>query len=286
MNDIFKDVAGLIEQISSVLNAENRDKHVLPKDVDDLSKMSAVMFLLGMHTHDRGSSPEVCLILNKRSEKVRQAGDLCCPGGRVSPRMDRLISKTLALPSFPLARWPYWDKWRKLNPEEADHMAIFFATSLRESFEEMRLNPFAVRFLGPLPSLNLQMAPRFIYPMVGWVANQKRFFPNWEVEKIVRIPLKNLLKPSCYGCYKIKIQPELLKMSDNSPYHKRALKILSEDFPCFLHTNGNETEVLWGATFRMATIFLNLVFGFTPPEISSLPVVQGTLDENYIKGGR
>jgi hypothetical protein len=286
MNDIFKDVAGLIEQISSVLNAENRDKHVLPKKMDDMSKMSSVMFLLGMHTHDRGSSPEVCLILNKRSDKVRQAGDLCCPGGSVSPRMDRLISKTLALPFFPLARWPYWEKLRESRPEEADQMAIFFATSLRESFEEMRLNPFRVKFLGPLPPLNLQMAPRFIYPMVGWVSKQKRFFPNWEVEKIVRIPLKDLLKPSCYGRYKIEIKPELLKMSDNSPYHERALKILSEDFPCFLHNNGYETEVLWGATFRMATIFLNLVFGFKPPEISSLPVVHGTLDENYIKGGR
>jgi len=31
-------------------------------------------------------------------------------------------------------------------------------------------------------------------------------------------------------------------------------------------------------------VFLEIVFGFNPPDIDSLPVVHGTLDENYLTG--
>ena len=46
---------------------------------------SCVMLLLGPHTVANGGPPDPCLILNKRSQRVRQPGDLCCPGGGITP---------------------------------------------------------------------------------------------------------------------------------------------------------------------------------------------------------
>ena len=67
----------------------------------------------------------------------------------------------------------------------------------------MRLNPLGIQFLGPLPSESLVMFHRVLYPMVGWIARQRHFFPNWEVEKIIRVPLEDLLQPENYACYRI-----------------------------------------------------------------------------------
>ncbi len=61
------------------------------------------------------------------------------------------------------------------------------------------MNPVGVSFLGPLPPQQLAMFQRIIYPMVCWVPRQKRFFPNWEVEKLVYIPLRKLLNPDNYA---------------------------------------------------------------------------------------
>ena len=178
------------------------------------------------------------------------------------------------MPFFPLARWSYWSRWRTRRPRPARRLALLFATSLRESFEEMRLNPLGVHFLGPLPSQSLVMFDRVIYPMVAWIPRQRRFFPNWEVEKIVRIPLKDLLNPGRYACYRI-----TFKLGQENPQRGSP-----QDFPCFLHECHEESEVLWGATYRVVMVFLDLVFGFRPPDVRSLPVVSGSLDENYYSG--
>jgi len=138
----------------------------------------------------------------------------------------------------------------------------------------MRLNPMGVKFLGPLPSESLVIFYRVIYPMVVWVTRQNRFFPNWEVEKVVRIPLRNLLNPENYARYRVNFQvPHEDGQNGDDP-----------DFPCFFHKNQNEKEVLWGATYRIVTVFLELVFGFRTPDMSTLPVINGTLDESYYNG--
>ena len=148
----------------------------------DLSLNSAVLFLLGT-----SASGEPFLILNKRSQRVRQAGDLCCPGGGIAPSIDRLLARWLNLPRMPLSRWPHGSWWRRYRKADFPKLALLLAAALREGFEEMRLNPLGVRFLGPMPAQHLVMFKRAIYPMVGWVNHQQRFFPNWEVEKIVTV---------------------------------------------------------------------------------------------------
>jgi 8-oxo-dGTP pyrophosphatase MutT (NUDIX family) len=276
MLHLLRDPLALKEHILHVLHEKNLNEQVFPKDAQDLSTASSVLFLLGRRYDGRRASFEPCLILNKRSRRVRQPGDLCFPGGGIAPRLDSYLAKLIILTGFPLARWPYWPQWRRQRPHETWWLSLFFATSLRESFEEMRLNPLGVEFLGHLPPRSLVMFRRVIYPMVGWVARQKRFILNWEVEKVIYIPLQNLLNPIHYGRYQLHVVPHLQKKLNRT----------TDDFACFIYHDGNETELLWGVTYRIVILFLELVFGFKPPPMASFPVVHGILDEAYLRGAR
>jgi hypothetical protein len=154
---------------------------------------------------------------------------------------------------------------------ETERLSLLLATALRESVEEMRLNPFGLTFLGPMPSQDLSLFRRVLYPMVVWINRQKHFFPNWEVEKIVRIPLRNLLDPSAYACYHIRFE-----QSEKGTF--------VQDFPCFLHESKREREILWGVTYRIVMAFLEFAFGFNPPALELLPVIQGRMSESYLHG--
>ncbi|MBU1161220.1 MAG: CoA pyrophosphatase [Proteobacteria bacterium] len=256
------------------LYEKNHHDRIFSKGVTDASITSAVLFLLGMHCNKKEFSNSPCLILNKRSLKVKQPGDLCCPGGSISSRIDAFLAKFLYLPGSPLTRWPYWQMWHKERRREAQNLSLLFATCLREGFEEMRLNPLGVKFLGPLPQQQLIMFHRVIYPMVCWISRQKQFSPNWEVERVVYIPLQNLLNPSNYARYRLRIETS---RGDG----KNSEMI---DYPCFIQKDKDNTDILWGATFRITMVFLELVFGYKPPDMESLPVVFGSLDKNYLTG--
>jgi len=244
-----------------------------PLGADPLSPAaSSVLFLLG--PCGRVEAPEApCLILNKRSGKVRQPGDLCCPGGRLSLPLDRWLARAMTLPGMPLRRWPQWRRWRARQPEDAFFLALLLAAGLREGYEEMGLSPFNFRFLGPLPVQQLRLFRRTIFPQVGWVARPRGFSLNWEVEKIVRIPLENLLDPANYARYRLSVDPPRARQAG-----------VLEDFPCFLHREPEGGEVLWGATYRITMDFLSRVFGFAPPEAGGLPVLTGRLGEDYLEG--
>ncbi len=254
------------------------DGNGLPGNWGDLSgdgfvRGSAVLFLLTQHAFNGKDGVETSLLLNKRSHKVRQPGDLCCPGGGVSS-LDKTLSSMLRLPRSPLYGWPSWQQLKKTNNRKAERLAMLLTTGLREAWEEMRLNPWRVSFLGPLPAQQLIMFDRTIYPLVGWVAAQQRFRPNWEVERIIHIPLRRLLDHSNYGRFELTFQKR-----DRAGRRK-------DDFPCFLHQGRQGTEVLWGATFRITMDFLRIVFDFYPPDLSGVPVINGNLGKAYIDGSR
>ena len=274
MQNSLGDSQSFIEQVLYALQKRNHNNMVFSKGVTDSSITSSVLFLIGPDCQGKGFSPTPCLILTKRSLKVKQPGDLCCPGGSISSGLDFYLAKLLYLPGSPLSRWPYWSLWRKKRYKEARRLALLFATCLREGFEEIRLNPLGVKFLGPLPSQQLVMFRKVIYPMVCWTGRQKRFFPNWEVERVVYIPLKNLLDPSNYARYRLHIESS----------QKNGNDLKTKEYPCFLHEYQEEPEVLWGATFGITMVFLGTIFGFKPPDMDSLPVVYGSLGENYLTG--
>ena len=258
----------LLKQIGDRLHMYDSRQPIFSSADEDPATASAVLFLLGRQPRKTNHNEEICLILNKRSATVRQGGDLCCPGGRVSPHLDAVLAKLLGLPMLPLARWPFWPGWRKKQPQNARWLQLLLATGLRESLEEMRLNPFGLKFLGPLPPQQLVMFQRIIYPMVIWVIRQKRFYPNWEVERIVSIPLRELLNPAYYARYRLRIE---------TPSAGEYVKT----FPCFQYEKEDSAEILWGATFRITMAFLNIVFGYSPPDLDSLPEIRGRLSRAY-----
>lgn len=235
--------------------------------------LSVVIFLLGLHRPAPDQSPEPCVILNKRSAKVRQPGDICCPGGGVSPRVDRLTAHLLRLPGSPLRQWAYYRFWRKRSSRRMARLRLLLATALREGVEEMRLNPLAVCFQGVLPTEQLVLFRRTIIPMVAWVRWQRRYVPNWEVERIVRVPIRALLDPGGYVGLR-------LRMGPRGPH----LKGEWQEFPAFRHRSSESTEIIWGATYRITTNFLERVFGFVPPAPEAGAVVEKRLTRDYLSG--
>ncbi|MBP8645898.1 MAG: hypothetical protein KBH99_07250 [Syntrophobacteraceae bacterium] len=271
---LLDDPAALRSLIVDLLRRKCGDESLFRNEACDGVRSSSVMLLLGQKVLEDSGTSETCLILNKRSWRVRQAGDLCCPGGTMEGRLDGQLARLLTLPGSPLTRWPHWRRLRSQSPARAVLLSQLLATGLRESWEEMRLVPVWVRFLGPLPSQCLLAFRRVIHPMVGWVSRQKRFFPSWEVERIVWIPLRFLLHESRYARYYLHVPPEL----------EKRLNRRSQDYPCFVHEDEGGRELLWGATFRIVTYLVNLLFGFRPPPLHSLPLITGVLDEGYVYG--
>jgi hypothetical protein len=267
---LLKNPRKLIGHIESRLDVKGTAANWIRAADDDI-KASAVLFLLTLYRTDYRREPEICLLLNKRSHRVVQPGDLCCPGGGMV-LWDKLFSGLIPLPVSPLRQWPHWLRWRLKHPQTAHRMMLVLMTGLREAWEEMRLNPLKVLFLGPLPIQQLTLFRRRIYPLAAWVPFYPRLRPNREVARIVNVPLRCLLDPANYGCYRLSIQ------SGPTAIHRR------EDFPCFIHQDALGQEILWGATFRIAMDFLKIAFDFAPPDVEGLRVVWGRRDEAYLNG--
>jgi 8-oxo-dGTP pyrophosphatase MutT (NUDIX family) len=264
----------LISHIRRRLEAQCLERRLRSTYTDASLPFSAVLFLVGMHRFPERAHPEPCLIFNERSQQVRQPGDLCFPGGGIMPRVDPVLARLLNLPGSPLSRWPKWSAWRRDYPEAARRMALCLATGLRESFEEMRLNPLGITFLGPLPPEQLVMFRHVIFPVVGWLGRQKAFKPNWEVAKIIRMPLRDFFNPGNYALFRLTYEGT----AQNVTRHN------ASDFISFTPRHDTGTAPLWGATFRIVLTFLETVFGFQPPEMACLPVVSGRLERHYTTG--
>lgn len=266
-----------LPQSSTALKSLIRQRINLPANTTfsfntngDLRRISAVLFLLSQIDGEG----EPFLILNKRSQDVRQPGDLCCPGGGVSPILDSFFARGLGLPKMPLAKWKRGKWWRQIQSPDLSKLTLLLATALREGFEEMRLNPLGVQFLGPLPVQHLAMFKRAIYPMVGWVGRQQRFEPNFEVDEIIRIPLTSFFEHRNYARFQLAFETD----------GEKAESIPDRVLPCFVHRHDGQDELLWGATFRIVASFLATVFGYRLPPLNSLPIIHRQIGRNYLKG--
>jgi 8-oxo-dGTP pyrophosphatase MutT (NUDIX family) len=246
--------------------------HSIPR-INTLSpgQTAAVLFLI-QYSGDMCAEPH--LLLNKRSNLVKQPGDLCCPGGRVHPHVDTLLGYFLNLPFAPLARSRGWRVFSKQARSWRQSLSRFWACSLRESWEEMGLLPWRVEFLGMLPLDQLRLFKRTILPLVGWISEHRSFRPNWEVEKIVPVPISSLLEPSNYSVY---VLHENIKGPNPLPQGQAS-------FPCFVHRGTQGEEILWGATYRIVMSFLERVYDFDPPAAKHLRVTYGRLSSGYLTG--
>jgi 8-oxo-dGTP pyrophosphatase MutT (NUDIX family) len=270
----LSDCKRLIPEITAALYAHASATPLYEAAAGDLAATSAVLVLLGRSRPSEGGPGEVCLVFNKRSAAVRQPGDLCYPGGSVAPQFDFRAARILGLPVGSLGRWPFWRRWRRQKPRDARWLALYYATALREAFEEMRLNPLRVRFIGPLPPQRLVLFRRLVYPLAAWVPHQHRFTPNREVERILRIPLRGLLDPQNYVCYRLAMAPPA---GGSEPATVR-------EVPGFRWRCPHGPELLWGATYRITISFLKIAFGFAPPGMERLPRISGSLTESYLSG--
>jgi len=272
--ELALDPASLRKRATDALSAHCGLEALLHnEDCSNGERISSVLLLLGELSLEQGGIPEVCVILNKRSKKVRQPGDLCCPGGAVE-KLDRFLARLLSFQGSSLSRWPCWSELKSEQPGNARFLSLLYAAGVREAWEEMGLNPFGLTFLGPLPTHCLPLFDRSIYPMVAWVSRQKRFRLSWEVERIVQFPLRALLNPFNYATYRIYVPAHL---------EPRFGGERSRDFPCFIYEVAGRAELLWGATFRIVTQFLEMVFGFQVPDSEKLPLVPASVNDEYMR---
>ncbi|MDL2275254.1 hypothetical protein LJC22_03905 [Desulfosarcina sp. OttesenSCG-928-G10] len=267
--DLFPDTASFLEAVRQRLFDHLPGRFRFDANGDP-RKISSVLFLLGK---DRKSG-ELFLMLNKRSRYVPQPGDLCCPGGGISPVMDWCLIHFLLLPFTPLTRWPQADWWRRNRRTDFLKLSLLLAAALREGFEEMRLNPFGLTFLGPLPPRELVLFKRAVYPMVCWINRQQRFLLNQEVDRLVRIPLQHFFDDVRYARYHISYKTSV---SGKTP-------MPDQDMPCFVHQENGRQELLWGVTYRIVEDFLKLMFGYTPPPMGTLPVIHRRIGASYLHG--
>jgi len=220
------------------------------------------------------SPGEYVFLLNKRSSRVVQPGDLCAPGGGIHPFWDSLAQKLLRLGLLPGVGGPGLELARRDGKESYEKILFLLGNALRESWEELRLSPCNVEFLGPLPSYQLTSRSWIIFPLVGRVKHSWKPKLSWEVEKIVALPLSAFFDPRNYALYSLEVPEKLLARGIPSPW----------EFPCLIHSEKGEEEVLWGATFQIIQSFFRIVFGFSFPPPDGGRVIRRPLPANYLTG--
>lgn len=213
-------------------------------------------------------------VLTKRSKNVVQPGDLSCPGGHVS-RIDRifgfLIAKNLSIHMRGGGLKAGKDA---VGSDGFKIAANYLATALREAREETGLRKRGVEYLGALPSYGLVSFRRVIYPSVGLETGKWVKHLNWEVEKIVPIPLKDMLRPENYYRLIFDVPKDIKDVSARKDWN----------FPSFVTDKGRDREILWGATFNIIMSFLKIVLDFDPPEIPEEKVITKEIPDNYFTG--
>ena len=229
--------------------------------------------LLFRESSSRGRSEpgQFVFQLIKRSALVSQPGDLSCPGGMIHPVIDRLLRPLLIHAPLPIVRGRARSYALNRGPNSFRVTTLFLANALRETWEEIGLSPWRVRYLGPLPTYSLVRFRRTIFPLVGFVEKAGMPHPNREVEKVVEIPLATFFKEGHIGCYTLSI-PDASEAGISVPIR----------YPCLIHHNPDGAEdVLWGATFHILTRFLAIVMDYQLPDWTEGPVVERTLRPDY-----
>jgi len=232
------------------------------------------LFLQGEEESGGRRTGEYVFLLNKRSKKVLQPGDLCAPGGGIHPFLDSITQKLLKFRLLPGVGGPGLELTRRKGREAYEKILFLLGNALRESWEELRLSPFNVEFLGPLPTYQLTSRRWIIFPLVGRVKHSWRPKLSWEVEKIVPIPMAAFFNPQNYAIYSLEVPEKLIAQGIPSPW----------EFPCLVHREDGEEEFLWGATFKIIQTFFQIVFRFSFPSPDGRKVIRRPLAPNYLTG--
>ncbi|QCR23027.1 CoA pyrophosphatase [Pontibacter sp. SGAir0037] len=115
----------------------------------------------------------------------------------------------------------------------------FYETALRESYEEIGVNPSEVTVIGTLSDLFVFASNHMVHPVVGYI-NQKPVFsadPK-EVDQLIEVSLSTLLDKSIRGITNIIVSGN---MEISAPY---------------FDVNGH---TVWGATAMMLSELLSVI---------------------------
>ena len=217
---------------------------------------------------------EYTVILNKRSACVQQAGDLCFPGGGTDRRLDGLLRHLLACRILPMGRSGAFRRLLRSPSREREAYLFVLACVLRESWEEMRLPPWKVEYMGALPALWMQSFPRVIFPVVGNVQPGWKDRPNREVESVLRVPLRAFFDPANYAICRFLISTPDVAGGAGHEW----------EYPCLVVDDPAGPEILWGATFKILMNFMERVFGLSVGEIQPSRRISKELPPYYFTG--
>ncbi len=223
---------------------------------------------------DREGAGEYVFLLNKRSRTIRQGGDLCAPGGGVHPFLDGVLEKLLLFGLLPWARGAASDLAKQKGKPVYEKILFFLGNALRESWEEIRLKPSNVEFLGALPAYRLESRKWVIFPLVGRVKQGWKYKLSPEVDEIVYVPLHLFFQPERYALYSLEVPESLVAQGIPNPW----------EFPCLVYGEDEKEEILWGATFKIILSFLRIVFDDPIPMPAGSRVIRKLLDESYLSG--
>lgn len=224
--------------------------------------------LLPLHYSGKG----LVIHLVKRSKLVSQAGDLSFPGGMLNPFLDRILMHLIRFVYPPIMTGGALRYARKRGKSAFSTISLFFANALRESWEEVRLNPLNVEFLGPLPSYDLYLFQRSIFPLVGLIKKNPRFRSNKEVEKVIAIPLCDFFDAKHYAAC-------ILRKPDGSTLNRTDRR----ELPCFIHNDiDGQQEIIWGATFQIIMSFLTTVFDYQISPSYSQRIIEKKIKPSYL----
>jgi 8-oxo-dGTP pyrophosphatase MutT (NUDIX family) len=281
--DILRDQAGFRQGVIDALSREPVDYVEQfafiegQRDKEESFAGGAVLLPLFFQEEKKSGEQrpgEYAFLLNKRSKKVLQPGDLCAPGGGIHPFFDSLTQKILRFKLLPGVGGPGLEPARSRGKRVYEKILFLLGNALRESWEELRLSPFNVEFLGPLPTYSLSSRRWIIFPLVGRVKHSWQPKLSWEVEKIVPIPLSAFFNPGNYAIYSLEVPEKLIAQGIPSPW----------EFPCLVHSENGEEEILWGATFKVIQTFFQIVFHFSFPFPDSRRIIRRPLAANYLTG--
>ena len=245
-----------IEKISSVLATiplayEEEKAFVQEQTQKGVSWQEAGVLVL-MAKGKKGLS----FILNKRSQEVSQPGDLCWPGGHPIPMADRFMADWVIPHILPMRKGPGFMAAKKRRPKTLDLISFYLANALRECWEEMRVGPRKVDFLGALPCYRLVGRKKIVYPMVGCLTKPVHFKISYEIERNVCLPLEDLWNHSRYGTYALTLTGKYRELAGTDTWELPCFAIARKDGP---------DDILWGATYMILMNLLKTVFGFIPP---------------------
>ena len=120
--------------------------------------------------------------------------------------------------------------------ENSDESLI--GTAVRETYEEIGVEPEDIHILGPLTSLFIPVSNFNVFPSVGYVLSRPAFDPNpAEVQEIIEVSINKFIDPKYISAFNLQIG-------------KRVFAV-----PCY----SVENNKIWGATAMIMSEFAEIV---------------------------